>query len=93
LSGWTTFAGPRKRCNDEGGDWGMPGAAFEVGMKGQFAAAVAAFPLTFADLLVIGGLGTVLYGVFLLWGIPPTLIAAGLALLWIGGRLYGPDRR
>jgi hypothetical protein len=62
-------------------------------MKGTFAAAVAAFPLTFADLLVLGGLGAVLYGVFLLWGIPPTLIVGGLALLWFGGRLYLPSER
>lgn len=59
----------------------------------MFAAAVAAFPLTFADCLVLGGLGAVLYGVFLLWGIPATLITGGLALLWFGGRLYAPDRR
>lgn len=59
-------------------------------MKGRFAAAVAAFPLTFADLLVLMGAGGVLYGVFLLWGIPPMLIVGGLALLWFGGRLYAP---
>lgn len=56
--------------------------------KGLFASAAAAFPLTFADVLVLLGAGAVLYGVFLLWGIPPTLIVAGLALLWFGGRLY-----
>ena len=62
-------------------------------MKGLFASAAAAFPLSFADLLVIIGAGGVLYGVFLLWGIPPTLIVGGLALLWFGGRLYVVDRR
>lgn len=62
-------------------------------MKGLFASTVAAFPLSFADLLVLAGLGSVLYGVFLLWGIPPMLIVGGLALLWFGGRLYLPPER
>lgn len=62
-------------------------------MKGFFAAAVAAAPLSFADLLVILGAGGILYGVFLLWGIPPMLIVGGLALLWLGGRLYTPAER
>jgi len=62
-------------------------------MRGLFASAAAAFPLTVADVLVICGAGAVLYGVFLLWGIPPTLIVGGLALLWFGGRLYMVDKR
>lgn len=63
-------------------------------MKGLFAAAVATFPISFADLLVLAGAGSVLSGVWLLWGVPATLIVGGLAVLWLGGRLYfPPDRR
>lgn len=56
--------------------------------KGILSSAAAAFPLTFADLLVLVGAGCVLYGVYLQWGIPATLVTAGVALIWTGGRLF-----
>lgn len=60
-------------------------------MKGLLSGAVAAFPFSFADVLILLGFATLLIGLKLTFGLGPTLIVAGLAVLWIGGRLFAPS--
>ena len=48
------------------------------------ASALPAFP----DVLIVGGFGAVVAGLWMSFGLGPTLIAGGAALIWVGGVMY-----
>lgn len=52
---------------------------------GEIAARI---PLTLSDVLIVGGFGCIVYGLWLSFGLGPTLIAAGGACIWVGGQIY-----
>jgi hypothetical protein len=44
--------------------------------------------LSLIDLLVIGGFAALITGLWITFGVGPTLIAAGAAVVWLGVALY-----
>ena len=44
--------------------------------------------MTLADVLVIGGFAAVVVGLWLTFGVGPTLMAAGAAVISLGAMLY-----
>ena len=44
--------------------------------------------MTLADVLVIGGFAAVVTGLWITFGVGPTLMAAGAAVVWLAVALY-----
>lgn len=49
---------------------------------------IARLPFTLADAFVVCGFGAVMTGLWMTFGIGPTLIVAGVAFIGVGGMLY-----
>jgi hypothetical protein len=54
----------------------------------RITAALAQIPLTLPDVLVVGGFGAVIKGLWMTFGAGPTWIAGGAAMFWVGISLY-----